>query len=175
MPVRHWPAVFLLTLLALAAGSGYRSATVSASMGFRPVAPEELSMKNEPQAPGAPAIVLYRQVVRDDNSPDFHEDNYFRIKIFTRRSENKNADIEIPFFKGSGNIGNIRARTIRPDGSIVNFDGKVFEKPIAKARGIKYMAKTFTLPEVEPGSVIEYSYTENMRRDSVFRLALDPE
>ena len=167
MPVRHWPAVFLLTLLALAAGSGYRSATVSASMGFRPVAPEELSMKNEPQAPGAPAIVLYRQVDRDDNGPNSHEDNYFRIKIFTDEGR-KYADIEIPFFKGSGNIGNIRARTIRPDGSIVNFDGKVFEKPIAKARGIKYMAKTFTLPEVEPGSVIEYSYTKELPQDSVF-------
>jgi hypothetical protein len=167
MPVQRWPAISLLTLLALAAMSEYRSATVSASIGFRPVAPEELTMQSEPQAPGAPAIVLYRQVDRDDNGPVAHEDNYFRIKIFTDEGR-KYADIEIPFFKGRGDIDNIRARTIRPDGSIVNFDGKVFEKPIAKARGVKYMAKTFTLPDVEPGSVIEYSYTKDLPDDSLF-------
>ena len=167
MPVRRWPAISLLTLLTLVAMSVYRSGTASASMGFRPVTPEELSMKSEPQAPGAPAIVLYRQVDRDDNGSTSHEDNYFRIKIFTEEGR-KYADIEIPFFKGNGDIVNIRARTIRPDGSIVNFDGKVFEKPIAKARGVKYMAKTFTLPEVEPGSIIEYYYTQQLSEDSLY-------
>jgi hypothetical protein len=37
-----------------------------AGVGFQPVSPEELRMTSEPQAPGAPAIILYRQVDRDD-------------------------------------------------------------------------------------------------------------
>ena len=53
-----------------------------------------------------------------------------------------------------------RARTIHPDGSIVNFEGKPFEKTIVKASGYKYLAKTFTLPDVHPGSIIEYRYRE---------------
>jgi len=31
------------------------------------VSPDELKLTSEPQAPGAPAIILYRQVDRDDN------------------------------------------------------------------------------------------------------------
>ena len=35
-----------------------------AGIGFQPVNPEELKMTSEPLAPGAPAIILYRQVDR---------------------------------------------------------------------------------------------------------------
>jgi hypothetical protein len=31
-----------------------------------------------------------------------------------------------------------------------------------KARGVKYMAKTFTLPDVQVGSLLEYYYTEDL-------------
>ena len=92
---------------------------------------------------------------------------YFRIKIFTEEGR-KYADIEIPFFKDQGNIINIHARTIQPDGTIVNFSGKVFDKSIVKARGVKYQAKTFTLSEVQPGSIIEYYYTTDFSADFVF-------
>jgi hypothetical protein len=54
-----------------------------AGIGFQPVSSDELKMTSEPLAPGAPAIILYRQVDRDDNSRTSHEDNYFRIKILT--------------------------------------------------------------------------------------------
>jgi hypothetical protein len=36
------------------------------AVGFQPVSPEELKMTSEPKVPGAPAIILYRQVDRDD-------------------------------------------------------------------------------------------------------------
>ena len=109
---------------------------VHATVGFQPVSPDELKMTSEPQAPGAPAIILFRQVDRDDNGQTSHEDNYFRIKILTEEGR-KYADVEIPFFKDTGNIVNIKGRTIKPDGSIVNFDGKVFDKSIVKAKGVK--------------------------------------
>jgi hypothetical protein len=50
--------------------------------GFQPVSPDELKITSEPLAPGAPAIILYRQVDRDDNGRTSHEDDYVRIKIF---------------------------------------------------------------------------------------------
>jgi uncharacterized protein DUF3857/transglutaminase superfamily protein len=147
-----------------------RSRPVSASDGFQPVSPEELKMTSEPKAPGTPAVVLFRQVDRDDNGKTSHEYNYLRIKILTEEGR-KHGDVEIPFFKERGNnLVAIKARTIQPDGTIINFDGKVFEKPIFKGQGLKYMAKTFTLPEVHVGSVIEYFYTldfgENLLFDS---------
>jgi hypothetical protein len=121
-----------------------------------PISPEELKMTSEPKAPGAQAIYLYRQV--DRNDVDGRESVYARIKIFSDEGR-KYADIELPFVKGSGNIKNIQARTIHPDGNILNFDGKVYEKMIVKAKGVKFLAKTFTMPDVEAGSIIEYRYT----------------
>ena len=138
-----------------------------AGVGFQPVSPEELQMTSEPHAPGAPAIILYRQVDRDDNGRTSHQDEYFRIKILTEEGR-KFADIEIPYLKDRESISTIRARTIRPDGSIANFDGKVFDKTIAKAKGVKYLAKTFTLPDVQVGSIIEYFYTHDLSEDMLF-------
>ncbi len=152
------PLVWILTIAAPRAWAG---------LGFQPVSPDELTMKTEPLAPGAHAILLYRQVDRDDNSHTGHEDRYFRVKILTEEGR-KYADIEIPFDKASESITKIRARTIKPDGSIVNFDGKIFEKTIVKAKGVKYLARTLTLPDVQVGGIIEYYYTDDFQEYFVF-------
>ena len=137
------------------------------SVGFQPVSPDELKMTGDPKAPGAPAIILFREVDRDDRGRTAHEDVYFRIKILTEEGR-KYGDVEIPFFKSEGSIVNIHARTIRPDGTIVDFGGKAFDKSIVKARGVKYMAKTFTLPDVQPGCILEYYYTTDLSEDFIF-------
>ena len=132
-----------------------------------PVSQDELKMTSLPEAPGAPAVVLYRQVDRDDNAKTGNEQDYVRIKILTEEGR-KYADVEIPHFHDQGNIIAIRARTVRPDGSIVSFDGKAYDKTIVKARGLKYLAKTFTLPDVQVGSIIEYRYTYDMTENYVY-------
>jgi Domain of Unknown Function with PDB structure (DUF3857) len=137
------------------------------SISFQPVSAEELKMTSEPKAAGAPAIILFREVDRDDRGLTAHEDVYFRIKILTEEGR-KYADIEIPFFKEQSKIVNIHARTIKPDGTIVDFNGKAFDKSIVKARGLKYMAKTFTMPDVQMGSVLEYYYTEDLAEYLIF-------
>jgi hypothetical protein len=113
--------------------SAYRSTTVSATVGFQPVSTDELKMTSEPLAPGAPAIILYREVDRDDNGRTGHggavyigtgmqvnadrfEDNYYRIKILTEEGR-KYANVEIPLPGFVGIVTNIVARTIQPDGS----------------------------------------------------------
>jgi hypothetical protein len=165
MPLRHVRRSYVsivVVLLALAI-----TPLASAGIGFQPVSQEELKMTGDPQAPGAPAIILYRQVDRDDNGRTSHQDDYFRVKILTEEGR-KYADVEIQYFKDSENITGIRARTIRPDGTVANFDGKVFDKTIAKAKGLKYLAKTFTLPDVQVGSIIEYYYTHDLCEHYIF-------
>ena len=157
MSIRGSFAVSAFSLIMALGAVAFRPATAHAQ-SFQPASPEELKMTGEPLALGAPAIILYRQVDRDDNGRTSHEDNYVRIKILTEEGR-KYADVEIPFFKASGDVIHIRARTIRPNGSAVDFDGKAFDKSIVKAKGMKYLAKTFTLPDVQVGSIIEYSYT----------------
>jgi hypothetical protein len=137
------------------------------AIDFQPPSPEELKMTSEPKAPGAPAIILFREVDRDDNESSTHEDEYVRIKILNEEGR-KYADVEIPYWKGQLKITKFHARTIKPDGTIVNFDGKPFDKTIVKARGVKILAKTFTMPEVAVGSIVEYSYRNEFGSDYVF-------
>src|SRR4029077_3011053 len=147
--LKHWRAGLFVAVPAV--GAALECAWEVSGDEWMPISPEELKMTSEPKAPGAPAIILYRQVDRDDSSVRTpHEYNYVREKIFTEEGR-KYANVEIPLVKGQWDIHSIRARTIRPDGSIVNFDGKVYEKEIVKTRGIKYLAKTFTLSDVQPG------------------------
>jgi len=161
MPCRKhvWEFVTLLALLGASPGLW------SIERGFRPVSAEELAMKSEPLAPGAPAIILFREVDRDDKNG--HQYSYYRIKILTEEGR-KYADIEIPYFDKLDHLKDLKARTIRPDGSIVNFEGKPFEKTVVKARGLKYLAKTFTLPDVQVGSIIEYYYELNSEGGQVY-------
>src|SRR5580658_7095520 len=92
-------SIFLFILISAI----YHPMPAHASQGFQPVSPDELKMTSEPLAPGAPAIILYRQVDRDDNTHTGHEDDYYRIKILTEEGR-KYADIEIPFIKGNENV-----------------------------------------------------------------------
>jgi len=142
-------------ILSLLAGLNLLCSNQALSADWLPVTTEDLQMTREPKAPGAPAIYLYRQEDRDDT--ESVDNVYVRLKILTEEGR-KYGDVEIPYFKDLGNVGSIEARTIRPDGSIAPFDGKVYEKAIAAAHGAKLLAKTFTLPEVQSGCIVEYRY-----------------
>ena len=50
---------------------------------WQPISQEELKMTSLPEAPGAPAVYLYRQVDRNDSNRASTEYNYVRIKILT--------------------------------------------------------------------------------------------
>jgi len=126
---------------------------------WQPISPEDLQMKGEPKAPKAPAIFLYRQVDRDDANSS--ESIYSRLKVLTDEGR-QYANVEIPYLKGSNSVRGLSARVIHPDGSIAEFDGTVYDKPLVKARGVKMMAKSFSLPGVEVGSIIEYRYRRSM-------------
>ena len=132
---------------------------------WQPISPEELKMTSVAEAPGAPAVYLYRQVDRDDTAN--HQYSYMRIKILTEEGR-KYANLEIPFFNGNESVHSIKARTIRPDGTIANFEGKPIDKMIVKAKGVKYMAKVLVLPDVQVGSIIEFHYMNQLKEHYVF-------
>jgi Domain of Unknown Function with PDB structure (DUF3857) len=128
---------------------------VSQKHDWLPITQEDLAVKEVPGDAGAPAIQLYYANFIDDTQQN--EFVYQRIKILNEKGK-KWADVEIP----TANflyIRDLKARTIRPDGSIVEFTGKPFEKTILKGRGIKFLVKSFTLPEAAVGSIVEYKYT----------------
>jgi Domain of Unknown Function with PDB structure (DUF3857) len=132
----------------------------AAATDWLPISPDDLKMTSEPMAPGVPAVYLYRQVDRDDF--EAQESAYVRIKILATDGL-KYASVAIPFNKQYESIRDIEARTIRPDGSIVKFDGQVFEKPLLEAGDTEFFEKTFTLPAAEVGCIIEYRYVHSLR------------
>jgi hypothetical protein len=156
------------TFAVIGVAASYRAIRTTTADDWLPISPEELKMTSLPEAPGAPAVILYRQVDRDDSNFHIpHEFNYVREKIFTEEGR-KYADAEIPFFKDEAKIIGLQARTIHPDGSIVNFDGKIYEKEIVKSRNFKYLARTFTFSDVQPGSILEYRYMIDLKEGYVF-------
>ena len=114
-------------------------------------------MTSQDGAPGAAAVYLYREQVTDDT---LHMYSYYvRLKVLTEGGKDK-ANVELPYFSGADRLGidSIAGRTIHPDGTIIPFTGKPYEKLIAKGQGYQAKAKVFTLPSVEVGSIVEYRY-----------------
>jgi hypothetical protein len=161
VPLRRVVTIASFAVGLILVSGQYSPVSVRAGEDFQPVSPEELKMTSEPLAPGGPAIILYRQVDRDESRMNSREDDYMRIKILTEEGR-KYANIEIPFVKGSDDVKNIRARTVRPDGSIANLDGNILEVSITKTKGLRVLAKTFTFPDVQVGCILEYSYTYDL-------------
>ena len=121
--------------------------------------PEELSMTSQPQVPGASAVYLNRNETTDDQIHVFSI--YVRLKVLNDHGKEL-ANVELKYAhvnEGSGTkIENIEGRTIHSDGTIIPFTGKPYDKLIEKTQGAKVMAKVFTLPDVEVGSILEYRY-----------------
>jgi hypothetical protein len=120
---------------------------------------EELSMTAQPEVPGAAAVYLFREETTEDDLHMFS--TYVRLKVLTEKGK-EYSNVELNYASvalgGSSSITDIQGRTIHPDGTIIPFTGKPYEKLVEKTHGVKVMSKVFTLPDVEVGSIIEYRY-----------------
>src|SRR6266576_5090308 len=87
-----------------------------------PVNPAELALKAPVVEKDADAEALFWEVRLSDDAqngiPRTVLRHYIRIKVFTERGRESQSKIDIPFL-GNWNIQDIAARTIKPDGSIV--------------------------------------------------------
>jgi Domain of Unknown Function with PDB structure (DUF3857) len=151
-------SVLRVALVCLLLFSAARS--LPATEGWLPVPPEDLALKDNPKQPGADAMILYRELIDDASKASASGDTveeYVRIKVFTEEGT-KYGHVEIPFSKSYQNIVYVAGRTIKPDGSVVKFDGQVLETTVEKSSGLKILVKSFTLPDVQPGCIMEYKY-----------------
>jgi len=140
-------ALLLITLMSPAVGLAQFQAPTS----------EELKMSSDPQAPGAAAVYLN---IDDETDGLMHKRIlYVRIKVLAEKGKEL-ATVEIPYFKGSSEIADIKGRTIHPDGTIVPMEVKPEELMVARSGGLQIEKMVFTLPAVDVGSILEYSYVE---------------
>lgn len=127
---------------------------------WRPIDPGQLAMKAPVVEKDADAEAIFWEVRINDAAEDLVFSHYIRIKVFTERGKESQSRIDIPF-NGRNRIVDIAGRTIKPDGSIVELKkDAIFERMIVKVGGFKVKAKTFAMPSVEPGVIIEYRWKE---------------
>jgi hypothetical protein len=128
---------------------------------WRPVTPPELALKASSVEKDADAEALFWEVRIDDSSlEELAMQHYVRVKIFTERGLERYSKFDIPFTKGM-KIKDIAARVTKPDGSAVEIQKEdIFEREILKANGIKVKAKSFAIPGLVPGVIVEYRYRE---------------
>jgi hypothetical protein len=125
------------------------------SEDWLPVTSQDLEINSVPGDPDAAAIQIYYADYRDDIRRE--QFIYHRIKIL--RDEGRSlGNVEIPV-PPDYSMSRIEARTIHPDGRIIDFKGKPFEKVVSRDRKKKFTAKILTLPAITVGSIIEYKYS----------------
>jgi hypothetical protein len=133
--------------------------SLGVAMGQQWIAPtpEELSMTSIKEVPGAAAVYLNKDETTEDalHAHSF----YYRLKVLTDKGKDY-ANVELPYEQGDGgtSVDQFEGRTIHPDGTIIPFTGKPYDKLIVKSGDVKVKAKVFTLPSVDVGSIIEYRY-----------------
>lgn len=128
---------------------------------WREITPDELQMKTAKVEPDADAEAIFWEVRIDDSSDTkLAMNHYVRVKILTERGRENYSKFDIPFRSGI-KIKDVAARVIKPDGSTVEI-GKadIFEREIVKANKVKIKAKSFAVPNIEPGVIVEYRYRE---------------
>ncbi|MFN7947980.1 MAG: DUF3857 domain-containing protein [Blastocatellia bacterium] len=139
---------------------------------WKPVDPAHLSMKTPVVEKDADAEAIFWEVYVDDASEDLVLNHYIRIKVFNERGVESQSKVEIPYFNDE-RIKDIKARTIKPDGSIVELSkDSIYDRTVVKASGVKLKAKTFAMPGVEPGAIIEYRWREAHTYSSANNLRL---
>ncbi|HSK72692.1 MAG TPA: DUF3857 and transglutaminase domain-containing protein, partial [Pyrinomonadaceae bacterium] len=157
---RHFMRLCLVCLLLF-------SQAIFAQIEWRPVSSAELGMKTPQVEPDADAEAIFWEVRLDDKKSDkLSYNHYVRVKILTERGRERFSKFDIPFLKGK-KVENVAARVIKPDGSIVQLQpGDIFERDILTVRKIKIKAKSFAVPGIEPGVIVEYQYDEIIKGDN---------
>ncbi|MEP6818015.1 MAG: DUF3857 domain-containing protein [bacterium] len=154
----------LLSLLSLVCFVLLFPAAALAGDEWRPVDPADLALKAPIVEKDADAEAIFWEVRLSDEvdggTPRTVLRHYVRIKVFSERGRESQSKIDIPFLS-NWNIQDIAARTIKPDGTIVELKKQdILERTIEKLSGIKIKAKSFAMPGVEPGAIIEYRWKE---------------
>ena len=169
---RGWILFVVLTvvLASITAGS---SNVLAGGEEWRPVEAADLALKAAIVEPNADAEAIFWDIRIDDGGEtDLVLNHYVRIKIFTERGRDEHSKIDIPFVGGT-KIKDVAARTIKPDGTIVELAKEdIIEKVVVKVSGLKLRTKTFAFPGIEPGAIIEYKWKEVISNSSANNMRL---
>ncbi len=89
--------------------------------------------------------------------------HYLKIKVFAEAGRDRLGTVDIPYGPNT-KISDVAGRTIKANGAIVELQkDSVYERTIVKTGKGKISAKSFALPGLEVGSIIEYRWRETIQ------------
>ena len=149
--------LFLFALLCFTAAPAF----ARGDKDWKPLDPSDLGAAAAAVEKDADAEALFWEVYIDDSQAfELSLKHYVRIKVFNERGRDSQSKVELPYY-GRYQIKDIAARVVKPDGTVVELKKEdVFDRTVVKISGVKVKVKSFALPSVEPGSIVEYRWRE---------------
>jgi len=149
---------------------------------WKPIDPALLKLKQPRVEKDADAEAVFWEVrVEDDESSGYPRAllrQYLRIKIFTERGKQQQGQVDLEFSGPGMAFGDVAARTIKTDGTIVEVkDEDIHTRTLAQRGGERVKGVSFAFPGVEPGAIVEYMWREsrNERLTNYIPLSLQRE
>ena len=138
------------------------------AVDWAPITEEELSLSQPKIDPDADAEAIFWDVwIADQSQGDMLQNvrtHYVRVKIFTERGVESQSTIDLTGATGTPltvRVHDLQGRTIKPNGAIHELEkAAIFERTVAKAGGVKVRTRSFSMPNVEAGDIIEYQWRE---------------
>src|SRR5215470_13060876 len=124
-----WPVVLraVWTNLGLGLALGITCVSAQDLPNLPPLTKEELTLKDVPEAKGAPAVILFNAVETDNTKSS--ETHSVRMKVL--REEGRGyADLKISYPNKEIRVEDIRARSISPDGKTIELADQIYDQEI---------------------------------------------
>ncbi len=127
---------------------------------WEPITAADWSVTSDSTIGGRNAIMLFEKIFVDDekylSDSKVYYTIYRRIKVFTAEGREW-SDVSVPMLSYKQKIELILGRTVLPSGEeFLLAPTQIFEKEIIKAKGFRVKEKSFSLPGVADGCIIEY-------------------
>jgi hypothetical protein len=165
MGPRRASSWFASGTIGLACALGLLVAPPARAARWDPVTPAELASTACPFDATAGAEILFWRVWVEDKlqSGDVEtiRDNYMRVKIYSAAAAQEWTRHTFTLASSRVRVSGLVARTIQPDGSVVDMDPHSVAKEVtSRVRGEKIKTITFAIPAVKVGSIVEFRVQE---------------
>lgn len=134
-------------------------APASRAAEWLPVTAEDRAATESKIDPDAGAEILYRMEQFDNSEIGTgKQEEYVRIKVFNEKGVKRVAKTQVEC-DDYQSIDMLRARVIKPDGTIINVDKKTFyDREVIRFGDMRVHVRSFSFPSLEPGDIAEYQY-----------------
>jgi hypothetical protein len=156
----------LMGLCSLGTCTALAQPAVSIDTAWLPITDAERSMAKPVVDKDAGVEALFWRVhIRDevvggrDVQRAFY--HYVRLKIFDEKGKEAAATIDLPF-SDKTSILYVAGRTVKADGTELELKkDSIYERDLVRAGHTRLRVKSFAMPGVEPGAIVEYRWKES--------------